>query len=205
MKKRNLSDLLREEIQHTEDSSTPSVEPQKQADEGQTASSKGKEVKSSSTRSRRGAPTNQSEDKIKELTSALESAQQRAKSLESQVASLESELQTQKNLVETFESQLQQKTEIETELEEQKQLVHKLYSELGKIDTVLTELEEQKQLVERLSTELEETRSALPLSTEESPAKSVSLSKIPSKQIARFIAVNQSPTILSNEDIGWFD
>jgi chromosome segregation ATPase len=213
MRKKKLSDLVREEVQHTEDS-------QAQPDDAQTDSSSN--VQSSSTsrlpsgqrqsRSRRGqTATDRAEDKIKELISALESAQKRANFLESQLNSLDSELQKQKNLVETFKSQLQQKTEIETELKEQKQLVRKLYSELGKVDSVLTELEEQKQLVKQLTTELEETRSTLPLPGEQSPkplpikeslVKSVSLYSSP---MTRFVAANQPPTILSNEDIGWFD
>jgi predicted RNase H-like nuclease (RuvC/YqgF family) len=214
MTKKRLSDLLREELENPPGKVTTSISSESDAEGAHLASSSAKTSKSSSrTRSHQRKTTQaRSEDKVKELTADLESANRRANSLEEQVASLQSQLETQRNLIETLQSKLEQITQTETELEENKKLVEKLYSELQKAESVQLELEEQKQLVRELSAQLQQAQHEqdFEVASDSSHSTELQLATIPNyglqrRPIGRFIASSQPPTILSNEDIGWFD
>jgi predicted RNase H-like nuclease (RuvC/YqgF family) len=181
-KKRSISDLLREEVKGTPANATP---------EGDRASNRETVTTSSSSK-----PRSHSENQVKELTNALESAIKRATSLENQVTSLESELEAQKNLVATLQNQLQQATEIKTKLEEKEQLVQKLY----------LELEEQKQLVEKLYAELQQAQEQQEVkNSDRLVVQTVSTYGIDPRPIGPYLAANQPSLVLSNEEIGWFD
>ena len=208
MTKKRLSDLVREEVDR-ESKGTDEV-PVSPATE--TPAPPTEEIspppKSPARRSR--LTKAQLEEELKEVTAALELAHQRENSLKNQVQALELELESQKDRIETLESQLEQGTQLEKALEEQKSLVEKLYAELKQAEAVESELAEQKQLVEKLYAELKQAQQKEKDSQADSTEGKLMWKKklpmgIAPRPIAPISVPPQPSPKLSNEEIGWFD
>jgi predicted RNase H-like nuclease (RuvC/YqgF family) len=194
-KKRQLSDVIRQEHENQSDSSASAEKLENSAPEEQTTAKK-----TTQGRSRASKPAENPLDKeVTRLTAAVEAAEKRASELGDRVASLEGELETQKKLAATLQDKLQQASEREKELEEQKKLVAKLYSKVEDAKNLESELEEQKKLAASLSEQLKQA------SEQKSSLNTVASSSIQHRPIGRLAAVNQTSTTLTNEVIGWFD
>lgn len=148
------------------------------------------------------------EAEIAQLSKALAAKTDTAETLQNRVTSLESELEGYKKLVETLEGDLKQSRQLQKALDKQTTLVQKLKTELAEAQSVQTELAKQKQLVHKLQAELEEAKKQQPLESSSNP-KELSFKKAPvylsKRPIGRFVARELPPTVLSNEEIGWFD
>ena len=181
MTTKRLSDLVREEVDRE---STPEADPQPEVDVSKEAASQteGTKLPSLKTTNLSRLTKAQLEVRIKELAAALTNAQQQENSRQNQLETLESELNTQKEVVQTLQTQQQQSGQLETELEEQKQLVQKLYAQLQQV-----ELEKQEVSSAVTSQELMlSSRSGYGMQR-------------------RPIGPSQPVSSLSNEEIGWFD
>jgi chromosome segregation ATPase len=194
-KKRQLSDVIRQEHENQSAPSASAEKLENAAPEEQTTAKK-----TTQGRSRASKPAeNPLEKEVTSLMAAVEAAEKRAKELSDRSASLEEELEAQKNQVATLQSKLQQAADLEKELQEQKQLVAKLYKKVEDAKNLESELKEQKQLVANLSKELEQANE------QKSSLNTVASSSIQHRPIGRLVAVNQTSTTLTNEVIGWFD
>jgi chromosome segregation ATPase len=200
----NISDVLREEVKKDNSltpipaetsvsESTPTTEPAKTSTTTQKTPSQSSEVNPSEL-----------ETKITQLTTALATVTKRADGLQTQVGSLETELQKQKKLVRTLQEQLKQAQAIQAALEEQKKLVAKLTTELTQTQAIQSELNAQKELVNKLYAELQSVQ------TEKTQLEGIILTSdrlhdLQPRPYSRYVAPTATPTVLSNEVIGWFD
>ena len=184
--KKDLSDLLREEVQKKINPEVPSA--------NTTPSPISEDINPAT-------PTNAADkiDNLQELTSNLATANQRTKELENQVNGLSTDLASQKALVEQLQKQLAQSQQIEEELTDQKNLVHRLYADLQHTQALETELNEHKQLVQQLQTELEQARQPKELL----PQKATE--KLATTKVRYPIHYIEMPSVDINKDIGWFD
>jgi predicted RNase H-like nuclease (RuvC/YqgF family) len=184
--KKDLSDLLREEVQKKINSEVPSVNitPPPISEDTNPA-----------------IPTNTADeiDNLQKLTSSLARANQRTKELEKQVNSLSKDLASQKALGEQLQKQLAESQQLQEELTEQKNLVHRLYADLQHTQALETELKEHKQLVQQLQTELEQARQPKELLTQRAAGK------LATTRVSHPIHYIEMPSVDIDKDIGWFD
>jgi chromosome segregation ATPase len=212
MTRKRLQDLVREEVQKASENETQSdrdstnlkeINQSSPEDKAPAKSTKSPAINANSDRT-------ESQNKIEDLTAALKSAEVRSIELQDRITSLEVELETQKNLVEKLQTELEQKNQVRQELETQQKLVAKLRTELKQVEEIQTEFAGQKQLIEKLYAELQKAQQQ-EAKTEKitSPQpitqnKSCYYSIIP-RPIGRIVGNERSSSALSNEEIGWFD
>ncbi|GFE70803.1 hypothetical protein [Chroococcus sp. FPU101] len=179
--KKNLSDLLREEV--NKETSNP---------EGETPTPK--------TSRRRQSPTTEPdlgsikalESQVKTLESELEQQQKLVKTLQEQVQ----DKQAQDTEIKQLSNQLKQsQTDLEKQLQEKQALSN--------------QLEDQKRLIEKLYSELmdkhEEELSAPQPEPEPEPSQAIVKQSRASYYVERLIAPNASSRSLPDDVIGWFD
>jgi predicted nucleic acid-binding Zn-ribbon protein len=181
--RKNLSDLLREEVQKDPN---PETSPAPAQDSQCTTLTP--------------AITEDATHKIKELTDNLTKANEKTQELESQVKSLTTELTKQKSLADDLQKQLSQSQQLQEELTEQKQLVHRLYEELQQSKTLETELNEYRELVKQLQEEQEDKQEPKGLVKQNSSEQITRTSRL-----AHAIHYIDSPRDDINKNLGWFD
>lgn len=217
MTRKRLQDLVREEVQKASENETQSDRASTNLKEINQSSpdietpAQSKPTKSSA---RKATNTNndrtESQKKIEDLTAVLKSAEGRSIELQDRITSLEVELETQKNLVEKLQTELEQKNKVRQELETQQKLVEKLRTELKQVEEMQSEFAGQKQLIEKLYAELQKAQQQEEKTekiTSPQPIiqnKSRYYSIIP-RPIGRIASNERSSSALSNEEIGWFD
>ena len=91
---------------------------------------------------------------------------------------------------------------MEQSLKKEQAQVKKLRNELQLVEKLQTELTEEKDLVGKLYGKIQELEEL----EEETPPLSTAITPLLSRAMfVRYVAPNQPPTNLSDEDIGWFD
>lgn len=207
MAKKRLSDLLREEV------NTPAI-PQGEVTTPPETAPVASETQPTSPKSLETTPPPKlaSEAESTELNKALQTANERIKTLQDQVNKLELELEQKTNLIQTLQEQLQPVDQLQKELETQKSLITKLNTELAEAEPLKSELKTQKQLVEKLYAELqtiEAEKTPSEPTPEAAPQSLVVVSQSPHylrpQLPMRYVASTAPSTILSDEEIGWFD
>lgn len=195
MVKKDLGELLREEVQKnsaedTSQGSTDSGEQMSQED-------------NSNNRAKRTNLTKADlEALVNELRAALEENQKYSNSLEQKIAELQSDLQTQKSSVQKLKAEIKEAERHDSE-------ITNLRSEVNKIDKIKAELEDAKKLILQLSEVNNKSSSsskkpATPSKQSQQivPARSGEILTTPTDKV---IHSHLPSTNLTNADIGWVD
>ncbi|WP_404785689.1 hypothetical protein [Altericista sp. CCNU0014] len=182
MTRRNLSDILRQEVQKeaTESESKPSAAPEKAA-----ASRTRKAAASAVPRKDSEPNEGQFAAQITELKAALTQGAEREKDLQAQIDSLRTEVKRYQKEVGSFETQVAQVSVLKTELAEAKEVILQLSeanTEMGKT-------------LDALKTPKAQPQRKAPLSLRPLPSHSVQHSKAPTSN------TGQSKSV----DVGWMD
>jgi chromosome segregation ATPase len=175
MTKKRLSDLLREEVQKSEDAATPasdqadsesaSASQTESADQGpatldvvaeEVVDADATDSEEAGTKKRTSRTTKAELDQmVTELEQELEATQGREADLQKQVSDLQADLQEQQVLVRQLTAKLepanQRMNSLKSELEEHKTLVKRLQTDLKQVDQLKAELAEAKQMILQLS------------------------------------------------------
>lgn len=202
MKKRQLSDLIRDEA-------SQEVKSQETAPE---TIDQPTEIADMSSTSRSRMTKAQLDELVTELTTALDAEKKQVSTLQAQIETLENDLKDKTELINNLQTQLHEASQYQTELAEQKQLVEKLYAQLQKQEDIAIQVEERNQVIESLKAELEKVKN-----TTNSPSQSSGI--VAKKEVKKESALTRqarelepfaAPEVtkqkqLTNEDIGWFD
>lgn len=214
MTKKRLSDLLREEVQKSEDAATPTsnqadsesapAAQTESADQGPATLDVVAEevVETDATDSaeeagakKRTSRTTKAEldQMVTELEQDLEATRDREAALQKQVADLQADLQEQQVLVRQLTAKLepanQRVNSLKSELEEHKSLVKRLQTDLQQVDQLKAELAEAKQMILQLSEA--NTQANTQKATHKPAARPVGLDPLRSASLAK--APNRQP------------
>lgn len=215
MTRKRLQDLVREEVQKASENETAPVKSAANSEEVKPSlpeSEISEKSAKSPAKNTINSSSNQTElpDRVKELTASLETAEARSNQLQDRVTLLQLELQAKNDLIQKLETQLQQTNQLQEELATYQKSVNKLSIELEQAQAIEFEVAEQKKLIEKLYAELQKAQQQ-ELEREKAtqaqaivPQKSPSYLMIP-RPIGRSVGTVQSSSMLSNEEIGWFD
>lgn len=196
MAKKDLGDLLREEVQKNS-ADTNSGEQMSQEDNSLSETEAADDT--NNHRAKRALTKADLEALVNDLRAALEENQKYSNSLEQKVADLQSDLQTQKSSVQKLKAELK-------EAEQNSAEIKNLRSEVNKIDKIKSELEDAKKLILQLSET--NTKSSKKPATPSKQSQQIVPSK--SKEVLptptdRVIHSHLPSTTLTNSDIGWVD
>lgn len=197
MAKKDLGDLLREEVQKNSSADTNIGEQMSQEDNSLAETEAADDT--NNHRAKRALTKADLEALVNDLRAALEESQKYSNSLEQKVADLQSDLQTQKASVQKLKAELK-------EAEQNSSEIKTLRSEVGKIDKIKAELEDAKNFILQLSET--NTKSSKKPATPSKQSQQIVPSK--SKEILttptdRVIHSHLPSTTLTNSDIGWVD
>jgi chromosome segregation ATPase len=181
MTRRNLSDVLRQEvtkdsevIKDSKDSAEGAVNP-----ESATARAKTTRTRKSST----PPPTEDRAAQLNELKAALAQGAEQEKALQAQIKTLEENVKRQQQQIKSLETQLAQESKLKTELAEAKEVILQLSEANTELSKTLEEFKQPKQTAKARS----------PLAVRPLPRHSM--------QIKPSETVDKPKTI----DVGWMD
>lgn len=198
MVKKDLGDLLREEVQKNSSADTNLGEQMSQEDNSLAETEAADDT--NNHRAKRANLTKADlEALVNDLRAALEESQKYSNSLEQKVADLQSDLQTQKASVQKLKAELK-------EAEQNNSEIKTLRSEVGKIDKIKAELEDAKNFILQLSeTNTKSSKKPATASKQSQqivPSRSGEVLTTPSDRV---IHSHLPSTTLTNSDIGWVD
>ncbi|KJH72824.1 hypothetical protein [Aliterella atlantica] len=197
MAKKDLGDLLREEVQKNSSADINLGEQMSQEDNSIAETEAADDT--NNHRAKRALTKADLEALVNDLRAALEESQKYSNSLEQKVADLQSDLQTQKASVQKLKAELK-------EAEQNSSEIKTLRSEVGKIDKIKAELEDAKNFILQLS-ETNTKSSKKPATPSKQsqqivPSKSNEVLTTPTDKV---IHSHLPSTTLTNSDIGWVD
>lgn len=197
MAKKDLGDLLREEVQKNSSADTNLGEQMSQEDNSLAETEAADDT--NNHRAKRALTKADLEALVNDLRAALEESQKYSNSLEQKVADLQSDLQTQKASVQKLKAELK-------EAEQNSSEITTLRSEVGKIDKIKAELEDAKNFILQLSET--NTKSSKKPATPSKQSQQIVPSKsneVLTTPTDRVIHSHLPSTTLTNSDIGWVD
>ena len=184
MTRRNLSDVLRQEV--TKD--PVEAEPSKTKSDAEASS-----VPAKTTRTPKATPASVDQgDQLKELKAALIQGAEQEKSLQAQIKVLEKNVQQQLEQIQSLEAQIDQASQLKAELAEARDVILQLSEANTEITQTLEELKQSKQTQRQPQKSLHQPK-----------ARSLAVRPLPrhSLQIQPTDAVDQPKVI----DVGWMD